>query len=155
MTDTFDVGITASRRGLTTAQNRAVRQGLADLLDACSSPPTLRHGMCVGGDAQVHRIARELGYRIVGHPPVDTRWKAEVECDEVLPPLPFICRNEVIVERCTTMWCLPGEWYERSRGSGTWATIRHAALRMVREGVIVFPDGTYVGLDDWAHLREA
>lgn len=149
-----DIGVTATRGGLTRAQFCSAAQSLGDMADAAEEQPVLRHGCCVGGDEQLHRLARAAGYWVVGHPPLDTRLMAEgLDCDEWCDPLPFLDRNRVIVDRSRSMWCYPGEVGERVRGSGTWWTIRYAALDARREGSIIYPDGTYVGLEDWRVFR--
>lgn len=148
-----DVGVTATRGGLTVAQASSAGTGLRDLVDATDEVPVFRHGCCVGGDEQLHQLARAAGFWIIGHPPTDRRLMAEgLDCDEWMDPLPYIDRNHVIVDRCRSMWCFPGEVTERARGSGTWATIRYAAT-LPREGSIIYPDGTYVGLEDWVRNR--
>lgn len=148
-----DIGVTATRRGLTAQQLSSAAQSLQDMRDVAEGLPTLRHGCCVGGDEQLHRLARLAGYRIVGHPPTDRRWMAEgLDCDLWMDPLPFLDRNHVIVDRCLSLWAFPGQVTELGRGSGTWATIRYAA-KLPREGSIVFPDGTLLGLEDWVRMR--
>lgn len=148
-----DVGVTATRQGLTAQQLRSAAQGLQDLADVAEDLPVLRHGCCAGGDEQLHRLARVAGYWIVGHPPDDRRWMAEgLDCDEWMEPLPYLDRNHQIVLRSRSLWAFPGQVTERFRGSGTWATIRFAA-GVGKEGSIVYPDGTREGLEDWVRRR--
>lgn len=150
---TVEVGVTASRGGLTLAQIHHAGPRLRQLAEEAGEQPVLHHGCCVGGDQIMHELARASGYRIVGHPPVDQRLMAEnLDCDVWMDPLPYVARNHAIVDRCTELWGFPSGVTERMRGSGTWATIRYAAL-LPREGSIIYPDGTPLKLVDWVQLR--
>jgi len=91
-------------------------------------PATVHHGDCVGSDARFHAICREaLGdaVRIVVHPPENPALRAFMPGDEVLPPRPYIARDDDIIAASSTIIATPGEAAEVLR-SGTWTTIRHA-----------------------------
>ncbi len=64
-TQDYCFGLTATRHGMSGEQKDAFRKFLA------GSVGILHHGMCAGGDADGHAIAREIGYFIVGHPPTN------------------------------------------------------------------------------------
>lgn len=148
-----DVGVTATRGGLTVAQLHFAGPHLRYLAEQSEGTPVLRHGCCVGGDEMMHQLARAAGYRIIGHPPTDQRWMARgLDCDEWTEPEPFIRRNHAIVDRCSEMLCLPGQVGEQRRGSGTWATVRYAAG--CRPGLLVYPSGVALSLEEWLALRQ-
>lgn len=132
-------GFTGTQRGMTAAQQAAVRALLAE---APGAAPECHHGDCIGADADFHRIAVDLGCRVVVHPPDSPAKRAWCTGHEVRPEAPYLVRNHAIVDEVDVLVATPGEEAERLR-SGTWATVRYARKR----GVPVLrlrPDGTLV-----------
>jgi hypothetical protein len=117
------VGVTASRHGLTGEQ---VKQAHALLQLWSSSPVTLHHGDCVGGDEALVGLARPLGYRIHAHPPTEPRLRAFslIEGDLTEGVLPYLVRNRAIVEASRYLIACPGS--TTPNRSGTWRTVRYA-----------------------------
>lgn len=130
-----DVGITASRVGLT-AQQLGVATNLVLGHDA------VHHGDCLGGDADIHHLVRQISSStlIVVHPPKDEKYRAYCEGDEIVEALDYRERNQAIVDACDFIIGFPHTMVEIRR-SGTWMTIRMARAAKI-PGVIVFPDGT-------------
>lgn len=143
------VGITATRRGLTDYQKMTVSSTLESLLFEYTNQ--LHHGMCIGGDLQVHKICRGLfgkNVEIHGHPSNLDRFRAQCDCDVYYTPKAPLVRNRDIVIAVQTMIALPGEDEEILR-SGTWATIRYA--RMVkRQMITIYPYPSPEPSDDLA-----
>lgn len=131
------VGVTATRSGLTRGQLAAARGLLA--IWAEQGATKLHHGDCVGGDVQVAEMARELGYWIVCHPPDNERLRANGPADETRSPLPYLVRNERLVDTVSVLLGLPVGDVEMRR-SGTWATVRYAR-KVGRPLVVVGPNG--------------
>ena len=138
----MDVGVTATRKGITEPQSASLTRVLR-VLQERDGAESLHHGDCIGGDVQATTIARRLGYRVVSHPPTVPRLRAYCPADEVLPPLPYLERDRRIVDTVAVLVACP-DGSERKR-SGTWYTVRYARRRGVRT-VIVWPDGT-ISLD--------
>lgn len=133
------VGFTGTQAGMTLEQYNTVG-GIVKSL----APKQGHHGDCIGADAQFHNICRNLGVYIVGHPGIDFLGKspkrAFCDVDECEPELPYLERNENIVEACKTLIAAPKEFVEVLR-SGTWSTVRKARKKN-RVLYIVLPDGT-------------
>ena len=100
----------------------------------------LHHGDCVGSDAQVHRVAKSLGCRIVLHAPLNPIKRARCDADSYWPERPYIERDHDIVDATDSMIATPAEFSEQLR-SGTWATIRYAR-KVGRQVTIVYPYGS-------------
>lgn len=113
------VGFTGTRHGMTVAQFSALRSILL------GSGGEFHHGDCVGADEEAARLARSLGFHIIGHPPVDEKNRAYFQSDEERTPLPFLARNKQIVIETETLIAAPFEATEIQR-SGTWSTLRFA-----------------------------
>lgn len=132
------LGVTATRNGLTDVQKTVIFPILLwHYAEAVGS--TLHHGDCVGGDADLCAIAREIGYTLHCHPPDKDRLRAFVVSEFVDDPLPYLDRNKVIVNRVQLLLAAPGE-EEEVLHSGTWSTIRYA-LKMGRPVILVLPSG--------------
>jgi hypothetical protein len=127
------VGFTGTQRGMTEAQKERIADFLAPY-------DWLHHGDCVGADAEAHEIARGLGLKIVGHPPMIETKRAFCPCDYILPPQHYPVRNAVIADACDELLAAPGGMQEQLR-SGTWATVRYAR-RHRRLVTIIYPDGS-------------
>lgn len=106
----------------------------------------LHHGMCVGGDADGHRIARQIGYFMVGHPPTDTSLMAtDLHCEEMWPAKPYLDRNKDIVKCGHALIAAPSEPEEQPLG-GTWSTVRFAR-KLGRTIILILPNGKIVQRD--------
>lgn len=132
----MNLGFTGTRRGCTEPQLRGLRIVFEE--GWRTGPHTLHHGDCIGADKQAHRIARELSWRIVGHPPENYSKRAMCKCDELRPEKSYLCRNrEIVLETQALVACPQGPEQVRS---GTWYTVRFARLRR-RPIYIIWPDG--------------
>jgi hypothetical protein len=127
------VGFTGTRQGMTPKQLACFRQLLP------GAEGEFHMGMCVGADVQAAEIARQEGYRIVGHPPTETRLMVKFHCHELRMAEGYLDRNRRIVEETEMLLATPKEALEALR-SGTWATIRYAR-QLKRNILIILPDG--------------
>lgn len=127
------VGFTGTRYGMTTAQ----RTTLLTLL-AGGRWAVLHHGDCVGADAEAHHAARLSGLAVVIHPPINSRFRANMKGNKTLPPLPYLDRNRAIVASAERIIAAPVS--TQIRASGTWTTIRYAWRQGVPLSVIA-PSG--------------
>lgn len=118
------IGFTGTRKGMTDSQLAEVEKVLS-AYKGNHRLPQFHHGDCIGSDAQAHSIAKDLGYWVVVHPPINPEYRAYCEGDQILKPLPYIVRNHAIVDACEILIATPAEVHEVLR-SGTWATIRYA-----------------------------
>lgn len=134
----YDIGITATRDGLTPSQVTVLRSLLAAFRDL-HPVARLHHGDCVGGDYTAHLLARELGIAVVTHPPDVDVLRAFTVGDETRPTLPYLKRNQRIVDESSVLVGLPSQEREEVR-SGTWVTIRYARYSHV-PNIVVFPSG--------------
>lgn len=123
------IGVTGTRSGMTEEQFGSVELFLR------STTGELHHGDCVGVDVEVAELAKEIGYRIVCHPPVKDDLRAKHASDEVREPLSYFARNRKIVDECDVLLVVPYQKTHQSNG-GTWYTHDYA----VKQGkkVIVF-----------------
>lgn len=142
----FKIGVTATRDGLDVPQKRMAAQQFLDVQGV--ERIELHHGDCEGGDSDLHDLARALGgFWIIGHPPVEARFRAWKLCDDMMPERTYLTRNHNIVNAVEYMLCFPGTFTEQYRGSGTWATIRYAE-KVGRRGLVIFPDATWKRLGE-------
>lgn len=138
----FHVGFTGTRRAVTGHQ----RDRLDHLLHALAVlvPDTIvHHGCCVGADAVCHELCRKHGIRVAFHPPLEGRYAFAPDPrrgDVVAPPLPYLDRNQAIIDTSTLLIACPAEHQERLR-SGTWATVRRARAKGIKI-VFLYPQGT-------------
>jgi len=96
------------------------------LLEWIGEPPLeFHHGDCVGADQQATELARDLGFRIVRHPPTEKRLRAWTDYDEDFAPRYYLGRNRDIVNASHVLIAAPTRMTEEPR-SGTWFTIRFA-----------------------------
>ena len=119
------VGFTGSRTEPSPEQIDWLRQQLAVLWLA--GYRVLHHGDCTGADAAAHRVAHDLGYRIMVHPPENPKHRAFCDLtpvDYLLPERPYLTRNRDIVDACEFLLALPSG--QEDNHSGTWYTIRYA-----------------------------
>lgn len=138
------VGITATRKGLTIPQKRALISLLRGILhfEGKTIGAEFHHGDCDGGDYQSACVADWLCYATVSHPPIDDKLRACHESDIVLEPKDYIERNHDIVDVADIMIACPKTEHEELR-SGTWATIRYADMKE-KDLRIILPNGNIV-----------
>ncbi len=135
-------GFTGTRTGMTVHQRNAIANMLQSLWQ--QRVYQARHGVCIGSDAEFHKMAAQRGFWLIGHPGVtwDGRspTRAAVHCDEMLPEKLYVVRDRDIVDGSVCLLATPRTMEEELR-SGTWTTIRYAR-KAGKPVVIVFPDGT-------------
>jgi hypothetical protein len=127
------VGMTGSRNGLTAEQRQAAADWLLTI-----QPEWLHHGDCIGADAELDGIARELDIQTCVHPPERSDRRAYCEGDVILEPLPYLMRNQGIVAESDILLAFP-DGPEKLR-SGTWSTVKYAREKGIQI-IIVMPDG--------------
>jgi len=132
------IGFTGTREGLTPLQMENLRKVLKSLIQ--HGLTELHHGDCVGADKAVDTLAQELGLKRVIHPPDSITLRAFCQGEVVLPPKPYLQRNQDIVRARRILVACPKELTEQQR-SGTWSTVRFARKVGVRT-LLLFPDGT-------------
>jgi hypothetical protein len=104
---------------------------------AALQPRVGHHGLCVGADAQFHYVCRDLGVRIEGHPPVDPKLRAWLQCDVLHPEKPYLARDWDIVRVAEVLVATPRE---RPWKGGTWRTVGFAN-QVERRTILIRPDG--------------
>ena len=122
------VGMTGSRNGLTAEQRQAAADWLLTI-----QPEWLHHGDCIGADAELDGIARELDIQTCVHPPERSDRRAYCEGDVILQPLPYLMRNQGIVAESDILLAFP-DGPEKLR-SGTSSTVKYAARRVFRSSL--------------------
>lgn len=114
------VGITGTREGATEYQLNELRSILESL-----KGDEFHHGDCLGVDVQAAAIARELGYKIVCHPPKSTEQQGHFGGDEMREPAGYLQRDRAIVDACDVLLVVPKQMEWQPKG-GTWYTHDYA-----------------------------
>lgn len=134
------IGFTGTRHGMSEIQRSILRQFLREM-----KPNLLRHGDCIGADAQAHEIADSLGMNIIIHPPVDEAHRAFCRTPEgggsltLEVPKRHFARNRDIVNNCDVLIACPID-NERQHFGGTWYTYDYA-LKQKRPLICIYPNG--------------
>lgn len=97
------------------------------------------YGDCVGADEESFKAARGQGFRTVGHPPINEKFRAFTKPDEMRETKEYIDRNHDIVNETEILIAMSGTITEVLR-SGTWATVRYARDN-TKDIHILWPDG--------------
>jgi hypothetical protein len=136
------IGFSGTRQGMSADQKQSLEELLLKL-KGDAEIAWFRHGDCIGADAQAHTIARRLNYRLLLHPPDKEEFRAfcDQDCFSVLPVLPYLERNKVIVKKSDFFLAAPAEFGEQITG-GTWYSIRYARKLAVPMRII-YPDGSF------------
>lgn len=127
------VGFTGTQQGLTLEQ----RVELARVLYAYTDGTVFHHGDCIGADDEAHDIARDAGYDIEIHPPINDYKRAWRRGGILHEPKEYLDRNHDIVDACDVLIAAPAQVEEVMR-SGTWATVRYAR-KLGKPVVMIFP----------------
>lgn len=134
------IGFTGTQKGMSVLQAAALIEFLGMGCDE------FHHGCCIGADSEAHKIAKEMGIRIVLHPPINqSKQDLTLVGDEVRSPKDYLVRNHDIVDETDAMIAFPKSNVEELR-SGTWATIRYAA-KIGRRIDVILPNGEIIGVE--------
>ena len=126
------IGFTGTEQGMTELQKVSLSNYLKEYKG------DFHHGDCIGADEEAHQIAMELGYKIVIHPPINSKKRAFCREGNILPKKEYLIRNRDIVYSSDILIATPKERNEIMR-SGVWSTIRFA--RMIGNKVkIIYPE---------------
>ncbi len=136
---TINVGITGTRKGANKIQQITIYKKLKD-----KGASYFHHGCAEGVDIQAAHIAHNSGIFVIGHPGIDAhgnvRSNITIFDDRIEEPLPFLQRNQIIVEVSNLMLAVPKDMQEERR-SGTWYTVRYCRT-INKPLIILWPDGT-------------
>lgn len=128
------IGVTGTREGANEHQLREIKM----LLKALKGTE-FHHGDCAGVDAQAAKIAKELGYKIVCHPPASDYLRAYVPADEMREPAGYLKRDRAIVDSVDALIVVPLQQEWQPKG-GTWYTHDYAKKKN-KPLTIIFPKG--------------
>lgn len=131
----MNIGFTGTQDGMTDRQKENFKFNLVQYY--VQGYTRFHHGDCIGADAQACDIAKEIGFKIICHPPRASNKRAWKEYDEIWPVKDYLVRNHDIVDCCNVLIATPKSEHEELR-SGTWATVRYAR-KMKKELLLVFP----------------
>ena len=114
------IGVTGTREGANAYQLAELRTVLTELKGT-----EFHHGDCKGVDVEAAAIAKELGYKIVCHPPKSSEQQGFFGGDEVREPLGYLQRDRNIVDATDVLLVVPlqNEWQPKG---GTWYTHDYA-----------------------------
>ena len=128
------IAFTGSRLGMTDTQMVGIVENLI-----AYKPKFVKHGDCLGADAQFHELCLAYGKcQIIIHPPTNTTMRAYCKGAHVMTqPKPYLDRNKDMVIWSNLLIACPHEKKEVLR-SGTWSTIRYAR-KTGTEVVIIYP----------------
>jgi hypothetical protein len=142
----YKIGFTGTQSGMTSAQKL--------MFDAIMftanehNAMEFHHGDCVGSDKEAHEAVLLLSKHLkctvktIIHPPTIKTKRAFCHSDESREPLPYLDRNQKIVDATDVLIATPAEKKEKLR-SGTWATVRRAR-KQGKPIFIINPDGTLI-----------
>lgn len=133
------IGFTGTQLGITLRQHGALEEQLVAL-----APTEVRHGDCIGADAQFSLLVRRVDkdIKIILHPPSNSSKRAFCDADVILPPANYLVRNHAIVDASDLLIVCP-KVMEMELRSGTWATYRYAK-KVGRPRIVIYPDGSVV-----------
>lgn len=126
------IGVTGTREGANASQLAELRSALTIL-----NGTEFHHGDCKGVDEQAAAIAKELGYKIVCHPPKSDYLRAFYPYDEIKEPTGYLERDRAIVDACDLLLVVPLQDKPQPK-SGTWYTHRYA-LRVSKPTRVIWP----------------
>lgn len=139
------IGVTGTRGILSPHQKRWLKDELVTLDLSVRlvqlQHPVLHHGDCLGADAFAHELAVQLGWSVVIHPPLNSKYRAycsiedaHARASKILRERKYLARDRLLAARCSIILGLPGlprgEHVTRAGNvkimSGTWYTLEQA-----------------------------
>ena len=130
------IGFTGTKQGMKLEQLKVLEDVLTKLRSS-SDFLEFHHGDCKGSDAQAHDLAMSLGFKIVIHPPKNSKRRAFCKGHELRPEKEYLVRDHDIVDECEHLIVVPKSRKEELR-SGTWATYRYCK-KLNKSCSIIFP----------------
>ena len=129
------IGVTGTREGATSEQLNALTAYLVSLTNTAE----LHHGDCTGVDVEIAAIAKNLGLRIVCHPPKSSETQGHFGGDEIRSPRGYLERDRNIVNETELLLVVPlhNQWQPKG---GTWYTHDYA-VKTGKPVKIFWPDG--------------
>ena len=117
------IGVTGTREGANAYQLAELRTVLTELKGT-----EFHHGDCNGVDVEAAAIAKELGYKVVCHPPKSSEQRGFFGGDEMREPLGYLQRDRNIVDATDVLLVVPlqNEWQPKG---GTWYTHDYAVKK--------------------------
>jgi len=132
------LGFTGTKKGIGSDQRKALQGALAIFRE--KGYLWMHNGDCIGADATAALLWRRVKGKIYLHPPIKTRFRANLVADISCEPLDYLARDRHIAESSEVLVATPSGFFEEVR-SGTWTTVRYAR-KLRRHIFLVFPDGT-------------
>lgn len=118
------IGVTGTREGATDYQLITI----IDYMETLGRGHELHHGDCRGVDVQVATIAKELGWKVVCHPPKDSSQRGYFGGDEMRQEIEYLARDRNIVDETELLMVVPLQNTWQPKG-GTWYTHDYAVKR--------------------------
>jgi hypothetical protein len=131
------IGVTGTRSGMTADQRAEVGEILKTIGANSQTRCELHHGDCVGVDAEVANMARDLGFEIHCHPPEIDDLRAFTRYNVIYPETSYFARNRRIVHECELLLVVPWQRTHQKSG-GTWYTHDYA-LKVHRAVELILP----------------
>lgn len=118
------IGVTGTREGANDQQ----LLGVIEFLETVELPAELHHGDCTGVDVQVAAAAKQLGFKIVCHPPKSAETQGFFGGDIIHEAKGYLERDRNIVDSCDMLLVVPlqNEWQPKG---GTWYTHDYAVKK--------------------------
>ena len=140
----YVVGFTGAREGSTPSQTEVIVHELRRVRDGDVTAYFL-HGDCVGADAQIARVARELGFTCWAFPGCDHLGRSPLRArtsfnDVVVTPSWYLTRDQLIVDLADEVLAVAGPRFDTPR-SGTGYTVRYAR-KVAKPTRVVRQNGT-------------
>jgi hypothetical protein len=132
---TIKIGVTGTRSGMNPRQAAEVRDILVSSFEIGAE---FHHGDCKGVDVEAAAIAQELGYIVVGHPPVKTELRGYFNDDETREANGYFERNRDIVNDTQCLITVPWQM-EHSDNGGTWYTYDYG-IKKEKIVLVVWPE---------------
>jgi len=130
------IGFTGTKEGMKLEQLEVLEKVLMSLQNT-SDFLEFHHGDCKGADLQAHSIAMKLGFKIVIHPPKNSKQRAFCKGHEIRAEKDYLVRDHDIVNECEHLIVVPKLRKEELR-SGTWATYRYCK-KLGKDCTIIWP----------------
>jgi hypothetical protein len=127
----FHVGVTGTRYGMSDFQKKELFRKFGEFT-YLEEYVFFHFGDCTGVDAEAFELASKFGFITVSHPPVNQKWRAHCKADITHYPMPYLVRNQDIVDSSNLLIVVPKTPETESPRSGAWATYRMAAKARVK-----------------------